>query len=104
MTKTGRRVARGCAAAWLALAATAESETARVVAGTDLGRHTVPPEQVLFDTFDGGMLPLSRGTEAEVLRLRDAIRPVWNPRYDSVRDAGRWLAPDDLLYPGLNRL
>ena len=89
------------AAAWLVLAAlssaSAESGPARVVAGTDLGRHTVPLEQVLFDTFDGGMLPLSQATEAQVLRLRDAIRPVWNPRYDSVQEAGRWLAPEDLL-------
>ena len=43
------------------------------------------------------MLPLSEASEAEVLRLRDAIRPVWNPRYDSAQDAGRWLADDDLL-------
>lgn len=88
-------------AAWLVLAALssapAESDPARVVAGTDLGRHTVPLEQVLFDTFDGGMLPLSQATEAQVLRLRDAIRPVWNPRYDSGQAAGRWLAQDDLL-------
>ncbi|MDE0220820.1 MAG: DUF3179 domain-containing protein [Spirochaetaceae bacterium] len=89
------------AAAWLVLAAlssaSAESGPARVVAGTDLGRHTVPLEQVLFDTFDGGMLPLSQATEAQVLRLRDAIRPVRSPRYDSVQEAGRWLAPEDLL-------
>ena len=65
--------------------APAESEPARVVAGTDLGKHTVP---------------LSKATEAEVLRLRDAIRPVWNPRYDSVQEAGRVLSREGLRGAG----
>ena len=64
------------------------------VAGTDLTRAEVPLELVIFDTFDGGSLPLTEASEAEVEALLDAIPPIDRPTYE--RDPA-WLNDDDLV-------
>lgn len=64
--------------------------------GVDVARHSVPLEDVHFDTFRGGSIPLSRITPDEIARLRDAIPPLTSPRYDDAA-GGAWLAPDDLV-------
>jgi hypothetical protein len=56
-------------------AATPEREE---VAGTDL-THAVPFEDIVFDTFDGGSIPLSAASDEQELRLRDAIVPIDEP-------------------------
>ena len=63
----------------------------------DLTIHSVPLDQVIFDTFDGGATRLSDASESTIRRLRDAIRPVYEPvQYQSV-DGGDWLSDSDTV-------
>ncbi|MCZ6534323.1 MAG: DUF3179 domain-containing protein [SAR324 cluster bacterium] len=58
--------------------------------------HSVPLEQVVFDTFDGAYLRLSEADDGDIARLRDAIRPIYQPRYEGP-GGGDWLKPQDLV-------
>ncbi len=62
----------------------------------DLSSHSVPLDDVHFDTFDGGSVPLSESTPELRARLLDAIPPIDRPVYGDV-SAGDWLAPNDLV-------
>ena len=62
----------------------------------DLERHAVPLDQVFFDTFGGGLVPLDEAIEDLMDRLRDAIVPLFFPDYDGV-EGGDWLGPADLI-------
>lgn len=62
----------------------------------DTSIHSVPLEDVVFDTFDGGATRLSEATPPLIERLRDAIRPIYQPRYEGP-EGGRWLDPNDLV-------
>ncbi len=62
----------------------------------DLHRHSVPLDQIVFDTFTGSSVPLSQATASTIDRLRDAIRPIYQPRYDDA-NGGDWLRPTDLI-------
>lgn len=62
----------------------------------DLSRSSVPLEEVYFDTFDGGMIPLSRASQETILRLRDAIPPLTHPEYEEAGEAS-WLGPRDMV-------
>ncbi len=62
----------------------------------DPSQASVPLDLVLFDTFDGGSLPLSESTEADRQRLFDAIAPLDAPAYESADEAA-WLNDDDLI-------
>ncbi len=62
----------------------------------DLSAHSVPLDEIYFDTFDGGSVPLSESTAELRLRLLDAIPPIDQPVYGDA-SAGDWLAPDDLV-------
>lgn len=75
---------------------TSPGNSARTVAGVDLSRHSVPLEDVHFDTFDGGSIPLSEIGEERIIGLRDAIPPLDAPRYDDA-PGGDWLDPSDLV-------
>ena len=66
------------------------------VAGIDLSRHSVPLEDVHFDTFDGGSVPLSEIGADRLLSLVDAIPPLDEPRYEDA-SGGDWLEDDDLV-------
>jgi hypothetical protein len=62
----------------------------------DLSSHSVPLDDVHFDTFDGGSIPLSESTPELRARLLDAIPPIDRPVYGDM-SAGDWLAPSDLV-------
>lgn len=62
----------------------------------DLARHEVPLEDVHFDTFDGGSLPLSEASADDIRSLLDRIPPLDDPAYVPAEDAG-FLADDDLV-------
>ena len=50
----------------------------------------------MFDTFDGGFARLSDAPAELIERLRDAIQPIYQPRYEDA-SAGDWLKPGDLV-------
>lgn len=79
--------------------ATEDDITAKptLLAGTNIAKHSVPLEDVVFDTFNGSYVPLSDITEATTLQLRDAIPPIGTPKYTDVETANAWLTPDDLM-------
>jgi hypothetical protein len=55
----------------------------------DRTRHDVPLESIVFDTFGRGPpVPLSAANDELIAALRNAIRPVYDPRYESPSDAG----------------
>ncbi len=66
------------------------------VPAVDLEVHSVPLEEVVFDTFDGGFTRLSDASQRLMRSLRDAIRPIYNPRYGAV-DGLTWLRDSDLV-------
>ena len=62
----------------------------------DTSSHSVPLEEVYFDTFDGGSVPLSDSTLDLRAALLDVIPPIDQPVYGDT-STGDWLDPDDLL-------
>lgn len=64
--------------------------------GVDLSIHNVPLEDIHFDTFDGGSVPLSEISEGRLLSLEDVIPPLDSPKYDDA-SSGDWLDDDDLI-------
>ncbi len=72
------------------------AEEAQTPPDVDLSLHSVPLNEIYFDTFDGGSVPLSESTPELRLRLLDAIPPIDRPVYGDA-SAGDWLAPDDLV-------
>ena len=62
----------------------------------DTSIASVPLENVVFDTFNGGFIRLSEASDSAIDGLRDRIKPVYEPRYDGV-EGGNWLQDDDLV-------
>jgi hypothetical protein len=58
--------------------------------------RSVELNEILFDTFRGGFIPLAEASDETVEGLRDAIRPIYEPKYDDV-SGGNWLRSDDLV-------
>ena len=58
--------------------------------------HSVPLDSVVFDTSNGGFVRLSDASEGVIDRLRDAIRPIYQPHYDDP-EGGGWLDEEDLV-------
>lgn len=58
--------------------------------------HDVPVEEVVFDTFDGNFVRLSDVSPATIERLRDAILPIYEPRYDDL-EGGDWIRSEDTV-------
>lgn len=57
----------------------------------------VPLDLIIFDTFSVGLqLPLTEASDNAIEGLRDAIRPIYVPRYEAV-EGGNWLREDDLV-------
>ena len=54
----------------------------------------VPLEDVFFDTFDGGSIPLSEASDDDILDLLDRIPPIDTPPYISPEEDD-WLNPED---------
>ena len=62
----------------------------------DRSKHTVPLEEVYFDTFGFGAIPLSEVSEGTIVQLRDAIPPFYEGVYDPAAE-GDWLEAGDLV-------
>ncbi len=62
----------------------------------DIFEGIVEPENIVFDTFDGGSLRLPDAPQATIDRLFNAIRPVYVPVYEGP-SGGDWLLPRDLV-------
>ena len=64
----------------------------------DKSIHSVPLEDVVFDTFGGSprFLPLDRISDEGILQLRDAIVPIAEPAYGGSGDLP-WLEDADLV-------
>ncbi len=71
---------------------TAPSETPFV----DRTLASVELADIVFDTFDGGSFTLAEASDADVLRLFDAIAPIDTPDYQTVAEAD-WLTGDDVV-------
>ncbi|MCI0901356.1 MAG: DUF3179 domain-containing protein, partial [Chloroflexi bacterium] len=75
------------------------SAVPRTIPDLDRSIHSVPLEDILFDTFGrtrARFVPLSEISDELQTDLRDAIIPVDLPAYGGV-DALPWLADDDLV-------
>ena len=66
------------------------------VPDVDLGLADVGLDDVVFDTFDGGFVPLSEASASLIERLRDAIAPIYDPVYGAA-DELSWLEDKDLV-------
>ncbi len=62
----------------------------------DTAISTVEIEDVVFDTFRGGFVPLSQATPRIIESLRDAIKPIYEPKYEPLQ-SGDWLGDDELV-------
>ena len=91
-----------CRAATIALILTLGgdvlAQAGRAVPPLDTTKHSVPLGEVCFDTFDQntGAVRLTDATPELIDRLRDAIPPLHQPRYERADDV-RWLEDDDLV-------
>lgn len=63
----------------------------------DRSNATVDLSEIIFDTFDGGGVALSRADPATIERLLDAIAPIDAPVYQDANSASAWLEPEDLI-------
>lgn len=72
---------------------------------TDGVQHSVPLNEIIFDTFGMGGLPYDEATPAEIESLRDRIRPFCHDglaaclpiSYESVEAANEWLSGGSLV-------
>lgn len=62
----------------------------------DIFGGIVPPEDIVFDTFDGGSVRLPDAPQATINRLFNAIRPVYVPVYEGP-ESGAWLSDSDFV-------
>ncbi len=62
----------------------------------DLATHSVPLEEVVFDTFDGRSVRLDMASQQLIESLRDALKPIYNPRYGDANGLP-WLRDSDLV-------
>ena len=74
----------------------ADRSERNLVAGVNLAIADVDLAEVVFDTFDGGSIPLSEASESQILGLLNAIPPIDDPAYVSGTDTD-WLTDDDLV-------
>lgn len=63
----------------------------------DRTRASVGLDTIVFDTFDGGSVPLSEADAETIARLFDAIPPIDAPGYSTAVEAGDWLDPTDVI-------
>ena len=65
----------------------------------DTSLHSVPLEEVYFDTFRpvNRVVRLSDASTELILSLRDAIPPIYDPTFESARVADAWLANGDIV-------
>jgi hypothetical protein len=65
----------------------------------DTSRHTVPLEEIIFDTFrrTNRAVPLPDADPDLILSLRDAIPPIYNPVFEGAGEANQWLGSNDII-------
>ncbi len=65
----------------------------------DRSRHIVPLEMIIFDTFRpvDRAVPLTEIDPGLLRRLRDAIPPIYAPRFERAAAGDAWLKPHDLV-------
>ncbi len=65
----------------------------------DTNQHSVPLEQVYFDTFrrTNRAVPLSAAQPELIRTLLDAIPPIYNPVWETAAAADEWLRDGDLV-------
>ena len=71
----------------------------------DTSLHSVPLEEVYFDTFRpvNRVIPLSEASNALILKLRDYIPPIYTPLFESAQAADSWLADSDIVVGYVDR-
>jgi hypothetical protein len=62
----------------------------------DMTIHSVPLDEIYFDTFDGGSITLADSSPEIRAALLDVIPPIDDPVYGP-REQGDWLQPADLV-------
>ncbi len=63
----------------------------------DQSKHSVPLASIQFDTFRGDFVPLPEADADLVRRLRDAIPPIYEPKFETVPDADKWMFNNDFV-------
>ena len=71
----------------------------------DTTLHSVPLEEVYFDTFRAvnRVIPLSEASNTLILKLRDYIPPIYEPVFESVEYGDAWLADSDIVVGYVDR-
>lgn len=72
-------------------------EPAAVPPDVDASTFSVAPSEILFDTFDGGSVPLSESDSMLRARLLDRIPPIDDPIYTDAAAGDDWLDDSDLV-------
>ena len=62
----------------------------------DRSNHSVPLEEIVFDTFDGRSVRLTEATDGLMRQLMDVLEPIYNPEYGDA-DGLSWLRDTDLV-------
>ncbi len=70
----------------------------RLIPTVDTSQHSVPLDQIYFDTFNPAnrAVPLDQATPELIERLIDAIPPIHAPKYEPASAAG-WLDDEDMI-------
>ena len=65
----------------------------------DLSKHSVPLEEIYFDTFRSvnRAVPLTEADKALIRSLRDAIPPIYEPVFETAAIADSWLDNNDVV-------
>jgi hypothetical protein len=65
----------------------------------DISHHTVPLEEIIFDTFrrTNRAVPLPDADPDLIVSLRDAIPPIYNPIFEPTDEASQWLRESDII-------
>ncbi len=69
------------------------------VPDVDTSVHTVPLDEIIFDTFRSvnRAVPLPRAQPALIRSLMDAIPPLYEPRFSTAAETDAWLDGEDLV-------
>ncbi|UCG23026.1 MAG: DUF3179 domain-containing protein [Chloroflexota bacterium] len=65
----------------------------------DTGQHSVPLDEIIFDTFrsTNRAVPLTSAQPTLIRSLRDAIPPIYVPSFDSAAETDKWLGGSDIV-------
>ena len=69
------------------------------VPAVDTSQHSVPLDQIIFDTFRtvNRAVPLTEAPPDLIRSLRDAIPPLYEPRFTTASTTDEWLSDDDIV-------